>query len=368
MRRRTPALLASTAVFVCAATFAHAAAEPTARRPQEPERPLPYGERHVAFITPAAQLALAGTLVLPAGAGPHPAVVLVAGSGPQDRNATHAGHRPFLVVADYLVRRGIAVLRYDERGVCASAGRHDAATTLDFADDAAAAAAWLATQRGIDATRIGIIGHSEGGMVAPLAAARWPDIAFVVLLGAPGVPMRDIAVRQAATMARADGATARQTAAAIRLATGIGELVTRELDNDALRAAARPILEEGLGALPAPIREREIDRALTHYTSPWAQFALRYDPAPALRALKQPVLALHGALDTQVDAAVNLAGIRTALAQGGNTRVTVRSLPGLNHYFQTARTGGTREYSRIEETFSPVVLETISRWILETSR
>jgi uncharacterized protein len=365
MRRRTQALMAFTALLACAAALAHGDAGHAFRRPQEPARPLPYPERDVTFESPRSRLDLAGTLVMPRGSGPHPAVVLVAGTGRQDRDATHAGHRPFLVLADHLARRGIAVLRYDERGVGASSGDHDTATTLDFADDAGAAATWLATQPGVDGTRVGVIGHSEGGLVATLAAAS-PDVAFVVLLGAPGLPMRDIAVRQATLMARADGAAPRHVAVATRMAANIAELFSLELEAEELRAAARPILEEGFAALPTSIRAREIERALDYYTSPWAQFAWRYDPARALRALQQPVLALNGSLDTHVEDTANLAAVRAALLQGGNSSITVHSIPRLNHYFQTALTGGTREYARIEETLSPVALEMISSWILET--
>jgi uncharacterized protein len=340
--------------------------DPPARRPQEPLRPLPYIEHSVAFSTPAGRLA--GTLALPPGTGPHPAVVLVAGSGPQDRDASIAGHRPFLVLADHLVRSGIAVLRYDERGVGGSQGRHGDATPLDFADDAAAALAWLARRPEIDGGRTGYIGHSEGGMVAPLALERTGQGAFLVLLAAPGIPLRHLAPRQAQAMARAEGLPARQVEAQRRLADGIATLLAAGLEAGELKAAARPILLEGFAGLPPVVREREVERALAHYASPWATFAMRHDPREPLRAVRVPVLALNGARDTQVDARSNLEGIANALRGGGNRQVEVRTLPGLNHYFQTARTGAFSEYARIDETFAPAALSAISGWILETLR
>jgi uncharacterized protein len=369
MRRRTLTILTCAVLLACSVAAVPAgagAADPGARRPQEPLRPLPYVERQVTFRSPAAGIRLAGTLALPAGGGPHPAVVLVAGTGPQDRDATVAGHRPFLVLADHLVRHGIAVLRFDERGVGASGGSHASASTPDFAQDAAAAVAWLATQRDIDGARIGVIGHSEGGMVAPMVASQSARVAFLVLLAAPGLPMREIGVRQAAAVARAEGAAAADVAARVQLSSSILALFRDDLPPDVLQARARPVLEAGFAGigLDAAGRQREVERALAHYASPWAQFALRHDPAPVLRSVRVPVLALNGGLDVQIEAGPNLAAIAAALRDGGNARVTVRELPGLNHYFQTARTGGISEYGRIPETFAPAALTAISDWVL----
>jgi uncharacterized protein len=365
MRRRLPTILlaaiGASAAAICAFAAAAAAADPVARRPQEPLRPLPYHEQEVRFRS-ADGVRIAGTLVLPPGDGPFPAVVLIAGTGPQDRDATTAGHRPFLVLADHLVRRGVAVLRYDERGIGASTGSHSDASTADLARDAAAAVHWLHAHPRVDANHVGLIGHSEGGMIAPMVAAE-ADVGFVVLLAAPGIPMRQLAPMQAAAMARAEGANARQVAGSVRMSEQLGALFAQELSAAELQARARPVLEEGFASLPPAVRNREIERALAHYASPWAQFAMRHDPGPHLAALRVPVLALNGTLDSQVDATVNLKAIEAAVRRGGNTRVTVRPLPGLNHYFQTARSGALSEYSRISETFSPAALNTISTWI-----
>jgi uncharacterized protein len=372
MRRRSLTIPAVSAILLASAVhgvaLTAAGDDPGRRRPQEPTGLRPYAERQVAFES-APGVRLAGTLTLPAERGPHPAVVLVGGTGAQDRDASIAGHRPFLVLADHLARQGIAVLRFDERGVGASSGRHDAATTLDFADDVTAAVSWLAAQAGVDARRIGVIGHSEGGMVAPLVATRTAAVAFLVLLAAPGVPMREIGVRQAEAVARAEGVPEADVAARVKLSSSILALFAEELDEPTLKRRARPILDEGFAGIPLTprMRAQQIELALAHYASPWAQFALRYDPAPALRRVRVPVLALHGALDVQIDAATNLAAITSALRAGGNPHVTAHALPGLNHLFQSARTGGLGEYAAIEETFSPAALRLVSEWVQTVS-
>ncbi|HSJ24855.1 MAG TPA: alpha/beta fold hydrolase [Longimicrobiales bacterium] len=374
MRRRTSLILMIPLVLACAAVArsgtafplpAAVFADPRMPRPQEPLRPLPYGEHQVTFVSPGAGVRLAGTLTLPAGRGPHPAVVLVAGTGPQDRDASVAGHRPFLVLADHLTRRGVAVLRFDERGVGRSGGQHATASTPDFAADVAAAVEWLARRRDIDTRRIGLIGHSEGGMVAPLVAARSVHVSHLVLLAAPGLPMRDVGVQQVEAMGRAEGDAEVDIAARVRMSTALLDLFGRDLPPDVFRAQARPLLARGLAGamLPPPVLDREIERALLYYESPWARFALRYDPAPALRNVHVPVLALNGGLDTQVRAESNLPAIAAALRAGGNRDVTVRLLPGLNHYFQPARTGGPGEYARIAETFAPAALALIGDWV-----
>lgn len=372
MRRRFLPFAAALAVLLAAllaepplpAIAVGAGGDVRTHRPQEPALPLPYTAREVSFHA-AGDVRLAGTLSMPDGTGQFPAVVLVAGTGPQDRDAAVAGHRPFLVLADYLVRNGVAVLRYDERGVGASTGTHHTATTADFAGDAAAAHAWLAAQPAIDSRRVGILGHSEGGMVAPLVAASRDDVAFLVLLAAPGVPLRQLGVRQAGSMALAEGAPARDVARNVRMASGIMALFGHDLDAPTLQQRARPILEEGFAGMPPWVREREVERALSYYTSPWAQWAMRYDPAATLRSVRAPVLAMTGARDRQVHAGDNLAAISRALRDGGNRRVTVRELPRLNHYFQTARTGALSEVGRIDETFSPAALHLIGEWVLQ---
>jgi uncharacterized protein len=339
--------------------------DPVRRRPQDPRGVLPYRELQVAFGSAADGVLLHGTLTLPAGAGPHPAVLLIGGSGPQDRDASFAGHRPFLVLADHLARRGLAVLRYDERGVGASTGDFQAATTLDHAADAHAAIEFLARHPAVEGASVGVIGHSEGGMIAPLVAGSSPAVEFLVLLAAPGLPLRDIAVRQAETMTRAEGMSDAWVASHVAMVDAIFDLYAQDLATAELGRRIRVILERAHAdsPFPPPARAALIEQALAAYLSPWAQFAFRYHPAPALRRVRVPVLALNGSLDTQVDGAANLDAIAAALSAGGNDRVVTALLPGLNHYFQTAATGALSEYALIAETFAPLALRRIDDWI-----
>jgi uncharacterized protein len=345
-------------------------ADAARRRPQDPAGAVTYVQREVRFRSPDGEH-LAGTLHVPARGGPHPAAVLVAGSGPQDRDGSHAGHRPFAVLADHLARQGIAVLRYDQRGVGASTGDFAAATPQSFAADAAAAWAFLAAQPGIDTARVGFIGHSEGGMIAPLAVRQHALLpAFVVLLAAPGLPIRDVALAQAQTIARAEGAPERWVAAHALRVADILDLYDLERDDASLAAAIRSIIEPAFLDSPLSMGQQRahVDAIVSAYLSPWSRAAFRHDPAAVLRSISAPVLALGGSLDTQVDTPANLDAITNALRDAGIPRFTVETMPGLNHFFQSARTGAPSEYGSIDETFAPAALLRISSWIHETMR
>jgi fermentation-respiration switch protein FrsA (DUF1100 family) len=321
-------------------------------RPQEPKPPFPYQAHDVTFENKAAGLTLAGTLTVPTGKGPHPAVILITGSGPQDRDESLMGHKPFAVLADHLTRQGIAVLRYDDRGAGKSTGNFATATTNEFATDASAAVDYLKARPEIAGTRIGLCGHSEGGVVAPIVASQRSDVAFVVLLAGTGVNGEQVLYEQGQAILKAGGAA--PDALEAQLATQKRIFAILREETDMAKAAAR--LKEVL-----PGSERQIQSM----TSPWMRNFLVYDPATALRKLKCPVLALNGELDTQVLPAQNLPAIEAALKEAGNRDVTITRLPGLNHLFQTAKTGGPGEYGQIEETMSPVALNTISAWIRE---
>jgi uncharacterized protein len=344
-------------------TFARreAAADGAPRRPQEPHPPFPYRSEEVRIPNPRAPgVMLAGTLTLPPGEGPFAAAILISGSGAQDRDESLMGHKPFAVLADHLTKAGIAVLRYDDRGTARSTGSYRGATSADFATDAAAAFAFMRTQPRIDRDAIGYIGHSEGGMVGPLAAADSPGAAFMVLLAGPGERTRDVLEAQRRAIGQAMGMSEAELDQAGLLQARLMEIAAGDLAQAEAEAAMRAALSDealaGSGVVPAQ-RDMLIRRTL----DPWFRWFLRYDPAPALRALRMPVLALNGSLDRQVLPAANLAGIRAATA--GNRDVTVTELPGLNHLFQTARTGGLGEYAEIEETMAPVVLRTVADWI-----
>jgi pimeloyl-ACP methyl ester carboxylesterase len=331
------------------------------RRPQQPRPPFPYRSEEVDIPNHRAPgVTLAGTLTLPQGEGPFPAAILISGSGPQDRDESLMGHKPFAVLADHLTRNGIAVLRYDDRGFGRSTGDFQAATSADFATDAAAAFAWLRTRREIRGDAIGYIGHSEGGMVGPLAAPHSPGLAYVVLLAGPGEPTRDLMEAQRRAIGQSMGMTSAELDRAGVLQMRMTEIAAGPLPRAEAEAAMRAALtDEVLAANGLTPAQR--DTLLARTLDPWFRWFLRFDPAPALRALRMPVLALNGSLDRQVLPAANLAGIRAALA--GNPDVTVTELPNLNHLFQTARTGGVGEYAEIEETMAPVVLETVTAWI-----
>lgn len=326
-------------------------------RPQNPVKPYPYREEEVAYKS--AGNTLAATLTLPSGKSPFPAVLLIVGSGPHDRDESLLGHKPFLVLSDYLTRHGIAVLRADKRGVAKSTGDYAKATTVDFAADAEAGVAYLKTRTEVDPRRIGLLGHSEGAIVAPMAAVADPGIAFIVMLAGSAVPGDQIIVEQSRLIAMAAGASQQKAAEDAEKERETLTLIETEKDPAALeRLLGAKLAAEGMpdAAIAAQIKAA---------TSPWFRFFLTYDPAAALRKLKTPVLALSGSLDLQVPPAQNLPPLRKALADAGNQHAEVDELPGLNHLFQNAKTGSPSEYGQIEETISPAALDKIASWILK---
>jgi fermentation-respiration switch protein FrsA (DUF1100 family) len=338
------------------------------RRPQNPTPPFPYQSIDLTYTNPLQHDILAATLTLPPGKGPFPAVLLITGSGPQDRDESLMGHKPFLVLSDFLTRHGIAVLRADDRGTAHSTGDFATATSADFATDALAGVALLKSRPEVDPHRIGLIGHSEGGLIAPMVAAGMVPadpqatsdkaIAFIVLLAGPGTPGIDILAAQTRLLAEAAGApktTAEQSSAAER---ALLQFVVNEKDPAAL---TKKLHDQLVGQLPPA----QIDPAIKQLTSPWFRYFIAYDPAPALRRVTCPVLALDGSKDLQVPPEQNLAAIAAALKAGGNPHVTTIEFPNLNHLFQTATTGSPTEYATIEETIAPIALTTIADWILK---
>jgi pimeloyl-ACP methyl ester carboxylesterase len=333
------------------------ASELEPRRPQNPTKPYPYREEEVAFDNKAAGITLAATLTAPPGKGPFPAVLLITGSGPHDRDETLMGHKPFLVLADYLTRKGIVVLRADKRGFAKSTGNFATATMVDFAADADAGVAYLKTRPEVDSHRIGLIGHSEGGVVAPMAATRNSDVAFIVMMAGPGVPGDEILPEQLILISEAAGKKpedAEKDAAEERVVLA---LVEREKDHAVLEKELREKLS---GKVP----EAQLNMQIKSLTSPWFRHFIAYDPAAELRKVTCPVLAINGEKDLQVPPKQNLPVIRKALADARNNNFEVDELPGLNHLFQTAKTGALSEYAEIEETMSPVAMEKIASWIL----
>ncbi len=347
----------------------HRGPAPELVRPQNPKKPYPYDEEEVAYDNAKAGTKLAGTLTLPRTAGPHPAVLLITGSGPQDRDETIVGHRPFLVIADYLTRRGLAVLRVDDRGTGKSTGNFAGATTVDFAEDARAGIEFLKSRKDVDAKQIGLIGHSEGGIIAPMLASESSDIAFIVMLAGPGVTGEEIIVAQQYLIARAMGTPEDAAQKNRELERLIIRVVKEEKDDAAVMTKIREGAEKLAADLPEEQRKAMtravagMEKQIGSMTSPWFRAFLVYDPKPALERVKVPVLAMNGALDLQVPPQQNLPAIAAALEAGRNPDYAIVKLAGLNHLFQTARTGSPVEYSKIEETFAPAALETMGEWI-----
>lgn len=354
-------------------------------RPQEPQPPLPYRAVDVAYsfdpqdvagsLQPVARdedddlVSLHGTLTLPAGDEPQAAVLLITGSGSQDRDETLFGHKPFLVLADHLTRHGLAVLRVDDRGCGESTGNAATATTADLARDAAAGFLYLQRRDDIDASRVALFGHSEGGLIGPLVAAAHPDVAALVLMAGPGVDGAAILKLQQRLLLEAAGATAEQIATAQRQQATLLEIVGSGAPADDMMEQVRAHLAACYDELSAEERdaagsqEHFVNAATAQATSPWMRWFMTHDPAPTLARVTCPVLAVNGTRDLQVDAQQNLPVIEAALAAAGNRDVTVVELPGLNHLFQTCETGLMAEYATIEETLAPEFLTLTTDWL-----
>lgn len=339
--------------------------KPTAlNRPQVPNKPYPYREAEIQYANKRVPgVELAGTLTLPEGAGPFPAVVLISGSGPQDRDESLMGHKPFLVLADHLTRKGIAVLRFDDRGVGKSTGNFGNATSADFATDALASVDYLKTRSEIDSKRIGLVGHSEGGMIGPIAAVQSPDVAFLVLIAGPGIPIPELLRQQAELILRAAGKSDAEIDKKVAQQKQVFEVLRNEKDQNALQAKLKAIV-----ASEADKSSATPDTSIAMMTSPWFRFFLAYAPADSLSKIKIPVLAVNGEKDLQVEPKSNLSGIRAALTKADNNNFTIVELPGLNHLLQQSNTGSPAEYGAIEETMNPSALELMSNWILKTTR
>jgi len=332
-------------------------ADLTPKRPQVPVKPYPYKEQDVTYENKEQNVTLAATLTIPEGKGPFPAVLLITGSGPQDRDESLLGHKPFLILSDYLTRHGIAVLRADDRGIGKSTGVFSKATTADFATDTEAGVAYLKARSDVvNVHKIGLIGHSEGGVIAPMIAARNKDVAFIVMMAGTGVPGDVLLPEQVQQMAEASGAPHDAAVKSAAQTRQLIALVEHENDPAALRQKAK-------SAMPG-LPEDMLNAQLTRLSDAWMRYFFAYDPAPTLRHVTCPVLALNGSKDRQVPPSQNLPPIRKALEEGGNQHFDVVELPGLNHLFQTAKTGSATEYQQIEETIAPVALEKISTWIL----
>jgi pimeloyl-ACP methyl ester carboxylesterase len=310
----------------------------------------------------ATGVTLACTVSLPPGAKPHPAAVLITGSGPEDRDETIFGHKPFLILSDHLTRKGIAVLRCDDRGMAKSTGTFLTAELRDFASDVRAELAFLRSRKDIDTKRIGLIGHSEGGVIGPMIAAEDHDVAFLVMMAGLGVTGEELAIEQRALILGSMGATPAQMDASRIASRKLFDAVLAAPDQAGAIAAAKQQLQAE--AKESGITEAATDAAAMQFASTSLLSLLAYDPAPVLKKVAAPILAINGSKDLQVPPSQNLGGLRKILA--GRRNVTIVELPGLNHLFQTTKTGRISEYAEIEETISPLALNTISDWLVKT--
>jgi len=343
---------------------------PELSRPQEPKKPYPYNEENVVFENKKAGIKLAGTLTFPKSKTKFPAVILVSGSGQQDRNEEIGRHKPFWIIADYLTRNGIAVLRVDDRGIGGSTGNFDQSTTGDFAEDALSGITFLKSRQEINPKKIGIIGHSEGGMVAPLAASMSSDVAFIVSMAGAFINFEDVVIDQILNQLKLQGIKDEDIELERNWRKKIYSLAKENTDS----ATAAKKLWEIYNALPEDEMTRlnwpkgRHNAQIKQVLNPWWRYILGMDNKTILMKVKCPVLAIYGELDQQVNPDKNIPVIEEALKEGGNKNFMVKKLPGLNHLFQTAKTGSEYEYIRIEETISPQALQVITDWILKQAR
>lgn len=343
-----------------------------AKRPQEPKEPFPYKSEDVTFENKVDNVTLAGTLTMPEEGNSFTAVVLITGSGPQNRNEELLGHKPFLVLSDYLTRNGIAVLRFDDRGTAKSTGNFSTATTQDFSRDVIAAVDYLKTRKEINHSKIGLIGHSEGGLIAPIVAADDKDVAFIVLMAGPGIPGDSILILQSELIQRAEGTPEEEINKTLDLNRKIYSMIIKSKDDETLKNQLKEEFNSEISKMTEEEKKKigdpeiYINQQLKALTSPWFKYFLSYNPVPTLEKVKCPVLAINGEKDLQVPPKENLSAIEKALKKGGNKNFETKMLPELNHLFQTAKTGAVSEYSQIEETISPLALETMLDWIKKT--
>jgi len=334
------------------------------KRPQTPKRPFPYIEEEVVYENKTAGIKLAGTFTFPQNGENLPVVILITGSGSQDRDETIFEHRPFLVIADFLTRNGFAVLRVDDRGVGGSEGNTSKATSEDFAGDVMAGIEFLKTRKEIDPSKIGLIGHSEGGLIAPMVATKSKDVAFIVLMAGPGIIGEQILYEQGKLIYKTAGMTDEQVQQNQKLQETIFNIIKTETDSVKRIDRLQKTMSNDQYSMLTDDQKIAVDNQIKTVDNEWFKFFLNYDPYPTLVKLKCPVLAINGEKDLQVPPNENLAAIEKALNEGGNKNFKTMKLPGLNHLFQTCETGAIAEYMQIEETISPTVLEILQDWIL----
>jgi len=341
----------------------------TTKRSQEPERPFPYYEEQVTFYNKEAGIRLSGTLTQPQKSGKYAAAILISGSGPQDRNQEILGHKSFLVIADHLTRNGYAVLRFDDRGTAMSEGDFSTATTADFATDVESAFQYLRSRDEINSNKIGLIGHSEGDMIATMVAAKNKDIHFVISMAGPALQGDSILLLQQKRISEKSGVNPELIAQNETINKAVFDMVKSTDDIEQLKSSLISYLQSAVkdlpkGAIPSGMSEHDfINLQVRQTMTPWMLYFLRYNPALDLQHVKCPILVLFGDKDLQVPAEENIPAARKALTKAKNKKVDIVTFPGLNHLFQECDTGLPSEYGTIEQTIAPVVLDEIVNWM-----
>ena len=332
-------------------------------RPQEPTKPYPYYSEEVKFENTKDKIVLAGTLTLPEKNGKFPAVILISGSGPQNRDEELLGHKPFLVLADYLTKNGIAVLRFDDRGTAKSTGDFKNATTFDFATDVEYAIKYLQTRKEINKNSIGLIGHSEGGIIAPIIASKNKNIDFIVLMAGSTLRGDKLLLLQKYKIETQMGIDKQVIENNQQIFAGAYEIIlNKKIKQEALSDTLSNYFTSKYGKA---LLENQKEALINQLTSSWMINFIRLDPAIYLKKVSCPILAINGDNDLQVPSKENLKIIETIFKNSKNTNVEIKELENLNHLFQECQTGLPNEYATIEQTISPIVLKIISDWIMD---
>ncbi len=343
-------------------------------RPQEPIKPYSYYSEDITFENKKAGILLAGTLTLPKKEGIFPVVILISGSGPQNRDEELLGHKPFLVLSDYLTKNGIAVLRYDDRGTAMSKGDFKTATSADFATDVESAIAYLKTRKEINKNKIGLIGHSEGGLIAPMVASNSKDVAFIILLAGSGIQGDQILLLQQKLIGKASGISDEDLQKNELINRKVFDIVNKSKTLEQLKIDLTTFIKQEMKENPNTEKpqgmsdDEFVKIQVNQIANPWMQYFIKYNPASILTKVKCPVLAINGEKDLQVPPKENLDAINKALTEGGNKNVTIKEIPNLNHLFQECKTGSPDEYATIEQTFSPTALTEILTWIKKQTK
>ncbi|WP_042481163.1 alpha/beta hydrolase family protein [Solitalea canadensis] len=336
---------------------------------QDKAQELPYYKEEIVFRNKKDKIDFSGSFTRPKGSGKYPAVVLISGSGPQDRDETISGHKPFFVLSDYLTKQGFAVLRYDDRGFGKSSGTFSTSSLYGFADDARAAFAYLKSRADVDATKIGLIGHSEGGYIASMIAADNKEIAFIVLLAGPGTTGKEVLLTQTRILMEAGGAEESRIKTEENTIRKASAVIFSDKDSIAQAHELKTIFEDYWTKIPESDKSNQaysegfVNSRVKIWQSSWFSEFVKFDPKPYLEKVKCPVLAINGTKDLQVEYKSNLSAIQSALEKGGNQRVTFAAMENLNHLFQTAQKGTVDEYAFIKETISPKALKLIGKWM-----